>query len=566
MASKKYFLFSFILCLLVGSSFAQIGASYDLRDSSLIPAKRVPQHNEFLNNAYPFPAKPRNEWEIGVKGGLPFGETDVRYWGPTGGFGLHVRKAMGYVFSVRGEFDWLRMKGLNFSPSSGFVNDPAWQGNGYTAGSPANPTAVDHVFYNYRTTVNELSLQGVITLNNVRFHRAKTGFNAYGFGGIGLSRYNTFINTHHANGTSYEADFNALYAKYLATPDQFGYKNRKAIKSDLKSIMDGKFDTQAEEDPGHPKLGGWPVYPVMVVGAGVEFKLNNKFNIAVEYKHTFIKTDLLDGQQWQENYNAATSTSPAQTRDFDSYSFASVGINYNIGKKSVEPLWWLNPLDYAYSEINAPRHMKLPKPVLDDADGDGVTDQFDLEPNTPKGCPVDTHGVSRDTDGDGVPDCKDKELITPTQCQPVDADGVGKCPDPQCCKDIKALLDSGNFTNKRCSIGDLPSITFKGRSVTLSKDSKALMASIAQKMRNNPNCKVAVIGYGESSKAAQQLSWDRVNEVIKYLVEKEGVSADRFIFRYGQTGGDENTIDLKDGTGEEGPNTVPAPHPNLRRK
>ncbi len=107
--------------------------------------------------------------------------------------------------------------------------------------------------------------------------------------------------------------------------------------------------------------------------------------------------------------------------------------------------------------------MKLPKPVLDDADGDGVTDQFDLEPNTPKGCPVDTHGVSLDTDGDGVPDCRDKEKITPTQCQPVDADGVGKCPDPQCCKDLRAALDSGNFTKNKCSIGDLPSITFKGR-------------------------------------------------------------------------------------------------------
>ncbi|HSZ85648.1 MAG TPA: OmpA family protein, partial [Puia sp.] len=228
---------------------------------------------------------------------------------------------------------------------------------------------------------------------------------------------------------------------------------------------------------------------------------------------------------------------------------------------------WLNPLDYAYSEINAPRHMKLPKPILDDSDGDGVTDQFDLEPNTPKGCPVDTHGVSRDTDGDGVPDCKDKELITPTICQPVDADGVGKCPEPQCCKDIKAMLDTMDFKGRsKCSIGDLPSITFKGKAVTLSKDAKALLASVAEKMRNNPNCKVAVVGYGESSKAAQQLSWDRVNQVITYLIEKEGISGDRFIFRYAQTGGDENTIDLKDGTGEEGPNTVPAPHPNLRKK
>ena len=257
------------------------------------------------------------------------------------------------------------------------------------------------------------------------------------------------------------------------------------------------------------------------------------------------------------------------TRDDDLVNFLSVGLNYNIGKNAVEPLWWINPLDYAYSEINAPRHMKLPKPVLDDADGDGVTDQFDHEPNTPAGCPVDTHGVSRDTDGDGVPDCKDKELITPTQCQPVDADGVGKCPDPACCKDINAKLEAGGVGavgKARCFIGDLPSIVFKGRSVTLSKDGKALASTIAEKMRNNPACKVAVIGYGESSKSAQQLSWDRVNEVIKYLVEKEGINSDRFIFRYGQTGGAENTIDIKDGTGEEGPNTVPAPHPNLRKR
>jgi outer membrane protein OmpA-like peptidoglycan-associated protein len=211
--------------------------------------------------------------------------------------------------------------------------------------------------------------------------------------------------------------------------------------------------------------------------------------------------------------------------------------------------------------------MKLPKPVLDDSDNDGVTDQFDQEPNTPAGAPVDTHGVSRDTDGDGVPDFRDKELITPTQCQPVDADGVGKCPDPTCCADLKRYIDSlGLKPGNGCGIGDLPSITFSGRSVTLSNDAKALLASVAQKLRANPTCKIAVIGYGESSKAAQQLSWDRVNAVINYLVEKEGISADRFIFQYGKGEGDENTVDLRDGTNEEGPNTVPAPHPNLRRR
>jgi outer membrane protein OmpA-like peptidoglycan-associated protein len=208
--------------------------------------------------------------------------------------------------------------------------------------------------------------------------------------------------------------------------------------------------------------------------------------------------------------------------------------------------------------------MKLPKPVLDDGDGDGVTDQFDNEPNTPAGSPVDSHGVSRDTDGDGVPDIKDKELITPTQCQPVDADGVGKCPPPDCCKVLDSLMQYG--IRGRCNIGDLPSITFKGKSVALNNDAKALIASVASKIRDNSECKIAVIGYCASSKSEQQLSWDRVNAVINYLVEKEGISADRFIFKYGQEGGDCNTVDLRDGTQEEGPNTVPAPHPNLRRR
>jgi outer membrane protein OmpA-like peptidoglycan-associated protein len=242
----------------------------------------------------------------------------------------------------------------------------------------------------------------------------------------------------------------------------------------------------------------------------------------------------------------------------------SLGININLGSKSVEPLWWLNPLDYAYSEIRNPKIMKLPKPVLPDSDGDGVTDQFDRE-QTPAGCPVDSHGVSRDTDGDGVPDCKDKELITPTYCQPVDADGVGKCPVP--CPD-STCPGWGKSKEISCAekLGALPSISFKDKSAVLSKDAQAVLATVASKMRNTPECKVVVIGYCASDKKQQQLSWDHVNKVITYLVEKEGISADRFIFNYGQDGGDCNTVDLRGAAeGEDGPNTVAPPHPNLRK-
>ncbi len=122
MIGKKYAVLTGILLVFLSQSFAQdntseSSSSYDIRDSSLIPAKRIPQHNEFLNNAYPFPAKPRNQWELGVKGGLSTVSGDVRAWLPTFGFGLHVRKALGYTFSLRVEYDYLTAKGLNWQPS-----------------------------------------------------------------------------------------------------------------------------------------------------------------------------------------------------------------------------------------------------------------------------------------------------------------------------------------------------------------------------------------------------------------------------------------------------------------
>lgn len=68
---------------------------------------------------------------------------------------------------------------------------------------------------------------------------------------------------------------------------------------------------------------------------------------------------------------------------------ARVNINIGDNSKKVQPLYWINPNNFIYSELNAPQHMKMPKVVLPDADKDGVTDQFDMEPNTPAGAPVD---------------------------------------------------------------------------------------------------------------------------------------------------------------------------------
>lgn len=561
MASKKYSFLAGAMCLLASYGFAQttgttsanVGTSYDVSDSSVVPSRRMPQHTEFMNGTYNYPARPRNQWELGVKAGLFTLSSDV----PSQlgyGFGAHIRKAFGYVFSMRLNYMYGKGRGLSYVPASGYRKNPAWNAvNATSPNSPGNLPAgqgyTGNVFYNYKTTIQDLSLEGLFSVNNIRFHKSKTGYNFYLLAGVGAMIYDTYVNALNDNNQNYQSLFSSINTNG-------GYKDRKDVKDQLKDGMDDSYETPAENQGNRrAKLFGQTLRPVAHVGAGVAFKINNRLNIAIEDRFTFTKDDLLDGQRWQEQPNL----DPALTRDYDSYNFASIGLNINLGAKSTEPLWWLNPLDYAYSEIRNPRLMRLPKPVLPDTDGDGVTDQFDQE-QTPAGCPVDSHGVSRDTDGDGVPDCRDKELVTPTVCQPVDADGVGKCPCPD---DCGARVDSNACAT---TLGALPSITFTGNSVALSNDARSMLASVASRLRNSPECRIVVTGYCASSKTEQQRSWDRVNAIINYMVEKEGISADRFYFNYGQEGGDCNTVDLRAANpDEQGQTSVPAPHPNLRR-
>ncbi|MBK8495063.1 MAG: hypothetical protein IPL50_08535 [Chitinophagaceae bacterium] len=544
MTSKKYkFLIGFLFLSM--SAIAQVGGQGSVYDSSVIPPKRMAQQNDFWNSTYNFPAKPRNMWEVGVSAGMFSVSGDVATRIPTLGFAAHVRKAFGYVFSLRLQYLNGTGKGLNWLASENYGKNPAWNrnlpagqryfsperlNNGYMVYSDRagnySPNQ-DQVFYNYKIKMQDLSLQGIVTLNNIRFHKQKTGIVIYGGGGIGLSWFKTMVNALDANGNNYSALFNSLNSPL--------YSNRKDVIKALKAGMDKTYETVAENElDRRPKLGDNTIKPPGTLLAGVAIKLSRRINLALEDRFTFVKTDLLDGQRWQEHAYGDAALTP----DYDSYNYLSLGLNVNLGGKSVEPLWWVNPLDYAYDELRNHRNVKIPKNDCNDADGDGVCDHLDREPNTPAGCPVDTHGVTRDTDGDGVPDCKDKQLITPTECQPVNADGVGKCPDPECCKNPVTPPPTA------CPC-DYPSLLYKGNISTLSNDNKAMLATVASKLKANPNCMISIFGYPEASKASQANCQKRLDAIKIYLVEKEGISADRITTSCEVGGGDKNSVDIK---------------------
>ncbi|MEO6452884.1 MAG: OmpA family protein [Ginsengibacter sp.] len=535
MKSKKILLLIFTILASLGS-FAQQGGTYDVYDSTVISAKGMAQQNEFWNNAYNFPAKPRNQWELGVSGGAFTVTGDVHAKFPTVGWAVHIRKAFGYVVSMRLQYLNGAGKGLNYLGSSNFAKNSAWaryaapitQSNGTTvtrAGAPGP------VYYNYKTKVQDLSLQGIFTLNNIRFHKQKNTVLIYAGVGIGGTLYHTMVDALNASSQPYV---------FPASPTTNRYENRKDILDRLKALGVGdSYETPAESHGDRSvTIGNNTFKPSGTALGGIAFKLGKRVNLAIEDRFTIIGDDLLDGQRWQEQAYGDAVLSPNN----DAYNYASIGLNYNFGfgASSVEPLYWLNPLDYAYGELNNPRHMKLPKPVLDDTDGDGVIDQLDREPTTPAGCPVDAHGVTKDTDGDGVPDCKDKQLITPTECQPVDADGVGKCPDPECCKNMK--MDTSMNT---CSLGDLPTISFRENKGALSSDAKSMLATVASKLKSSATCNITVTGYPAASKASQALCNRRGDAIRMYLTESEGISGDRITTTCEIGGGDVNTVDIK---------------------
>jgi hypothetical protein len=584
MSRKKYLLLSLLVLVSAFSAnniFAQDGvagtiknvyrgAGYDVMDTSLIPSRRMEQQRDFMSNQYDFPSKPRNQWELGISFG-PFSVSgDVRSKsfltaknpGQTLGFGVHLRKAWGYIISTRLQFLHGTASGFNWQPATGYwghANNP-WMSNGYGTGSAGYNNGVPNysaknVFYNYKTNIDELSFQLVAALNNIKFHKSRNRASLYALAGIGGMLYDTWVDAQGKGGKSYDVGFQAIVDKprsYSKPGWGNNYRTRKAKNTELKKLFDGTYESRAERHDNRPWFGKERTYrTVLTVGLGIQFKLGRRVSLAIEDKWSYTNDDLIDGQRWQEWPQPGFGGS-AMTRDFDTYNFLSLGLNFHLGGKSIEPLWWMNPLDYGYTAMRRSGGGNCDG----DADGDGVSDCFDRCPDTPAGVAVDTHGCPIDTDGDGVPDFKDKQLITPTECQPSDADGIGNCPDPECCK---------GGTKPTCGDINGGSVMFSPGSSKLNASGSSQLGQLASAMRANPTCQVVVMGNGNGSKLEQQRSWDRVNSVINYMVDNQGIDRERFIFQYGQNGS-ANTVDYRAaGEGETGPSNTPPPHPNLRR-
>lgn len=207
-------------------------------------------------------------------------------------------------------------------------------------------------------------------------------------------------------------------------------------------------------------------------------------------------------------------------------------------------------------EKETPIVKEIPKT---DSDGDGVIDDLDKCPDTPKGVKVDKDGCPPDTDGDGVYDYLDKCPDTPKGVEvnedgcPLDTDGDGvydyldKCPDtpkgvkvdengcpPEACPqdtDGDGVLDPSDKcpdTPKAAKVDSrgcwvLEGVYFDTAKSNILPQSFPILDNIVAIIINNPSMKFEIQGHTDnrgSVKFNQKLSENRAKAVLEYLVRK----------------------------------------------
>jgi OOP family OmpA-OmpF porin len=426
-------------------------------------------------------ATPKHAWEIGLHGGHFFSAGDLDFT-PSYGAGFHLRRALDYVFSLRIDGQYGLAKGDS-------------QNGGYRYNFNGS-----NDLYDYETTYASLTLQGVVSLNNLRWDTPRRKVNIYALVGGGPAYISTAMTS----------------------------------KASGRTVSD-------VEIPGGRQTGNF--VPTVEAGLGMGFRISEGFNIAIEHKAASIfgqRADLVDGfdsNSW---------------RDIINYTNLRFNFNLRGGGKRSEPLYWVNPLDVILNDIS---ELKA-RPALDltDTDGDGVIDMFDADPNTPPGVAVDVRGVPLDSDGDGIPDYMDDEpfsapgqavdsrgraLAAPGQ-EVVTRDEVNKMIQQAINNDGSGTIGGGGGGGRGAALADwfLPMIHFGNDSYRLRHADYGNLANIATVLKNNPKMKVVVRGYTDktgSESYNQVLSYRRAEAALNHLVNAHGIPREQLILQYGGT-------------------------------
>ncbi len=533
--TKKITLLMFVFGLLAFNLNAQNESEVTTNMTGISDemTKDPEQNKNWRMGQYKYSAKPKNAWELGIHFGHFFIDGDVDRNIPSGfGVGLHLRKAIHYVFSIRGDLFYGQAKGLDPQPwthrnqGGGLVESVFDPYNGST------PDATEW-FPAHKTTYIYGALQAVVNIGNLLFHKDRNKWNWYVAVGVGLDTHKANLDLLDGDGNPYT---NLRSASGYNSNDFDTRDGRKQIKDNLENIYDGDYETEGFKKKGIFRLGDETNIHVVWTGSmGVSRKLSKRINLGLEHQIMASDNDYLDGIKFR--------TAVDQTNNVDIGHYTNFRLAINLGNfdKVTEPLYWMNPLDATMNDIAELK--QRPKLDLTDSDGDGIIDMLDQEIDTPAGCPTDTRGIMLDSDGDGIADCKDKEPYSPPGLE-VDANGIADAP---CCineDDINRIVDarSGDIVNKAmagrsdCGKWYLPMIHFDLDKYNVKPEFYGHLHHVANVMKMCPDLCVSVVGNTDvraSNDYNQSLSYNRAKSTVDYLVANYGIDRSRFKLMYG---------------------------------
>ncbi|MGZ4159010.1 MAG: hypothetical protein ACXVED_18450, partial [Bacteroidia bacterium] len=248
-------------------------------------------------------------FELGFNAGASWLKSDIKMkkLGGAGGFtfGQMYLQNENHFFDIGWRFRYLNAiaYGQDDQKSTGIANNVVL--NGVTDTALNYYSHGGFVYQNYKTTLNECSLELLIGLNKMR---NKTKFYPYVFGGLGITKAVVKTNQLNANNTRYN------YVKI----DSLGTATSGDITANLNNLYDGTYETTAEGS----RSPVWKFMPSLGVGLG--FQATKVVSIGLEYKVTWALSDQLDGQQWtNDNHKSLTN---------DKYYYASAWLKFTFGR------------------------------------------------------------------------------------------------------------------------------------------------------------------------------------------------------------------------------------------
>lgn len=254
-------------------------------------------------------------WTFGLNGGSSYQSSDVKSLFTGYGFGLTLAKNMYYQpgapisFDLRGRALYTRSYGLDVNRSFDIENNGVLNGLqqlDYTTYPSNLEESRGFVFQNHQTDIAELSLEAVLSLNQLR---ERTGLIASIYGGIGVDWYQTKIDQADEFGAAYYEGYSGINTN----------QSSANIRRELESlILDGTYESFADGFDNSGKLSFMP-------SLGIEFgyQFSPKFSMHLGHRTTFVRNNILDGQQWADSNN-------------DLYHYTNLGMRWLIESEPVQ--------------------------------------------------------------------------------------------------------------------------------------------------------------------------------------------------------------------------------------